>query len=209
MNHGRPGHRQLSTAIGVVAVVSSLVYLASDLIELGQDGFSTLQLALTYAAEATIPFFVLGLYVEQRHAIGRLGLISALMYAYTFVFFTGTVVVALVNQTQDWDQLTDAFGAWIDVHSALMVVAGVAFGAAVIRARVLPRWTGVCLIAGMVLMTISVALPDAMQTLAAGVRDVAFVGMGSALLRDLSSLPRVRGSSDIEPAVTAGAGARA
>ena len=64
-----------------------------------------------------------------------------------------------------------------------MVIAGIAFGVAVIRARVLPRWTGIALILGMLLMTGATALPDVAQTAAAGVRDLAFAGMGLALLR--------------------------
>jgi hypothetical protein len=169
--------------IGWSAVAFSVLYLVSDLIELFQGGFSTLQLSITYAAEAAIPLFVLGLYAVQRPRIGRLGLVAALAYAYTFVFFTSTVVYALIDHTTDWDALTARFGAWITVHSALMVVAGIAFGVAVVRAGVLPRWTGVTLALGMVLMTIATVLPDAAQTAAAGVRDLAFAGMGVALLR--------------------------
>jgi hypothetical protein len=64
-----------------------------------------------------------------------------------------------------------------------MVIAGIAFGVAVIRARVLPRWTGGTLILGMIMMTISTALPEVAQTAAAGVRDLGFAGMGVALVR--------------------------
>ena len=170
--------------VGSVAVVFSALYFATDVIELLQGGFSTVQLALTYAAEAAIPLFVLGLYALQRPRIGRLGLVAALVYAYTFVFFTSTVVYALVDHTRDWDALTSAFGAWMTVHSALMVIAGIALGVATVRARVLPRWTGAVLVLGMILMTVATALPDVAQTLAAGVRDLAFAGMGAALVRE-------------------------
>jgi hypothetical protein len=180
----RPARRRArSFLIGSAALAFSALYFVSDLMELLQGGFSTVQLALTYAAEAAIPLFVLGLYVLQRPRIGRLGLVGALAYAYTFVFFTSTVVYALIDQTSDWNALTSRFGAWMTVHSALMVVAGVAFGVAVVRARVLPRWTGGALILGMILMTVATALPDVAQTAAAGVRDLAFAGMGVALMR--------------------------
>lgn len=168
--------------VAAMSVVFSLVYLVSDVLELAQGGFSTVQLALTYAAEAAIPFFVLGLYVVQRPHIGRIGFIGAVAYAYAFVFFTGTVVYALIDHTSDWDALTGRFGAWITVHSAIMVVAGVLFGGATWHARVLPRWTGVMLVLGMLSMTVAVTLPDAAQTAAAAVRDLAFAGMGASLL---------------------------
>ena len=73
-------------------------------------------------------------------------------------------------------------GAWISVHSVLMVIAGVGFGAAIIRAKVLPRWTGALLILAMVMMAIATVLPDVAQTAAAVARDIAFAGMGASLI---------------------------
>lgn len=168
--------------VGAGALGFSLLYLVSDLVELGQGGFSTFQLVLTYVAEAAIPLFVLGLHAVQRPWIGRLGLVSALAYAYAFVFFTGTVTYALVDGTADWADLEDAWGPWITVHSLLMVLAGIGFGAAVVRAKVLPRWTGLALVAAMVLLAATAGAPDVVRTAAAGVRDLAFAGMGASLL---------------------------
>jgi hypothetical protein len=187
----------LALPIGVAAVAFSVLYLVSDLIELAQGGFSTLQLSLTYAAEAAIPLFVLGLFAVQRPRIGALGLVGAVTYAYTFVFFTSTVVYALVNHTHDWSELTTQLGAWVTVHSVLMVLAGVVFGAAVIRAHVLPRWTGITLIVGMVLMAVSTSLPDVTQTMSAAVRDLAFAGMGAAVLRRAQPEHRSAASSGV------------
>jgi hypothetical protein len=174
---------RLAVLIGVGAVAFSILYFLSDLIELVQGGYSTPQLALTYAAEAAIPLFVLGLFAMQRPQIGALGLVGAVTYAYTFVFFSSTVLYALVNHTHDWNALETQLGPWITVHSVLMVLAGITFGTAVIRAHVLPRWTGITLIAGMVLMVGTVSLPDVTQTMSATVRDLAWAGMGAALLR--------------------------
>ena len=85
---------------------------------------------MTYAGEAAIPLFVLGLYAVQRPAIGLLGLAGAVTYSYTFVFFTGTVLYAIVERTPDWAALVVRLGSWLDVHSVLMGVAGIAFGVA-------------------------------------------------------------------------------
>lgn len=176
---GRPN---LTTLVGLAAVVFSVLYLISDLMELGQGGFSTSQLVVTYVAEAAIPLFVLGLWAVQLPRIGRLGLISAVLYAYTFVYFTGTVTYALVDGSGDWELLRQRLGLWVTIHSALMVVAGIGFGIAVIRARVLPWWTGATLIAGIGLMAAAAGLPAVAQTASAGVRDLAFAAMGAALL---------------------------
>jgi hypothetical protein len=52
----------------------------------------------------------------QRLRIGRLGLVGAVAYAYSFVFYTGTVLLALVNKTSDWDALINQLGAWMSIH---------------------------------------------------------------------------------------------
>jgi hypothetical protein len=139
----RPAARiTLAQAIGVAAVVFSGLYFVSDVLELLQGGFSTPQLVLTYLAEAAIPLFVLGLYAVQRPHIGRLGLLGAVGYAYAYVFFTGTVLLALVNKSPNWESLVGDLGPWVTVHGLLMLAAGSAFGVAVVRSRLLPRWTG-------------------------------------------------------------------
>jgi hypothetical protein len=166
----------------LAAILFSALYFVSDLIELAQGGFSTGQLALTYAGEAAIPFFAIGLYAVQRPRIGRLGLVGAVSYAYSFVFFTSTVVVALVNHTRDWNALVGRMGPWVGIHGAVMVLAGLAFGLAVIRAGVLPVWTGAALMAGVVLVAVSSGLPDIVQTASAGVRDLALTGLAASLL---------------------------
>jgi hypothetical protein len=71
--------------VGVATVMFSALYFLSDLVEFAQGGFSTPQLVFTYVAEAAIPLFVLGLYAMQRPRIGRLGLIGAVGYAYSFI----------------------------------------------------------------------------------------------------------------------------
>lgn len=179
--------------LGAAAVMFSALYFLSDVLELVGGGFSTPQLLLTYAAEAAIPVFVLGLYAVQRPYIGTLGLLGAVGYAYAFVFFTGTVLLALVNESPDWETLAGDLGPWVTVHGLLMLLAGSAFGVAVVRARVLPRWTGQVLLLGVVLVALASFLPAPLQVLCAGVRDLAFAGMGLSLL---TRRPRVHMTSE-------------
>jgi hypothetical protein len=169
--------------VGIMAVAFSVLYLLSDVIEAVQGGFSNGQLWLTLVAEAAIPVFVIGLYAAQRPHIGRLGGISAVAYAYSFVFFTGTVIYALIERIGDYYTLSDDLQPWMTIHGAIMVLAGLCFGFAVIVARVVPRWTGTALMVGVVLVALSQNLPAGAQVLAAGIRDISFAGMGLALLR--------------------------
>lgn len=179
----------LRMPVGLAAIGFSVVYLASDILEVGQGHFSNVRLTLTYIGEAAIPLFVLGLYATQRPRIGRLGLAGAVAYAYSYVFFTSTVVYALVAHTTTYQGVTDAFGVWMVVHGLIMLIGGAAFGVAVVRAKVLPRWTGVCLAAGVVLVAAASGLPVLARTIAEAVPAAAFIGMGAALLRDFGHVP--------------------
>ena len=53
-----------------------------------------------------------------------------------------------------------------------------------LRARVFPRWTGLVLIAGLLVTGVlaGLGLPEGVQTVGTAVRSVAFAGMGAALL---------------------------
>jgi hypothetical protein len=176
--------RDIPTAalVGLTALAFSALYLVSDIIEALQGGFSGGQLGLTLIAEAAIPVFVIGLYLVQRPQIGRLGQLSAAAYAYSYVFFTGTVVYALIDGTSDYTALSHDLQPWMTIHGAVMVLAGLGFGVAVIRAKILPRWTAIALMAGVVLVALSQTLPEGPQVLAAATRDLGFAGMGAALL---------------------------
>jgi hypothetical protein len=171
-----------ATLVGLTALVFSALYLVSDVIEALQGGFSAGQLGLTLIAEAAIPVFVIGLYLVQRPQIGRLGRLGAAAYAYSYVFFTGTVVYALINGTSDYTALSHELQPWMTIHGAVMVLAALGFGVAVIRAKFMPRWTGIALMAGVVLVSLSQTLPEGPQLLAAAIRDLGFAGMGAALL---------------------------
>lgn len=173
--------------VGGAAVGFSLAYFASDLWEALSGGFTTGQLWLTFVAEAALPVFVLGLASVQH--LGRLGRLSALAYAYAYLFFTGTVVYALLDGTPDFAGLDRALSPWMTLHGAVMLFAGLGFGLATARAGVLPRWTGFTLMAGVVLVSCSQGLPEAVQLLAAGLRDLGFAGMGVALLRRRDVVP--------------------
>jgi hypothetical protein len=180
-----------ATLVGLTALAFSALYLLSDVIEAIQGGFSGSQLGLTLIAEAAIPIFVIGLYLVQRPHIGRLGQLSAAAYAYSYVFFTGTVIYALADGTSDYNALSHDLQPWMTIHGTIMVLAGLGFGFAVIRAKVLPPWTGIALMAGVVLVSLSQTLPEGPQVLAAAIRGLGFAGMGAALLGAERRSPQV------------------
>ncbi len=177
-----PGNDSIRVPVGAAALGFSIAYFLSDAIEAAQGGFSTGQLLLTLVAELAIPFFVVGLYLVQRPRIGRLGAWGAAGYAVAYAFFVWTVVYPLIHDIPDFSTLSEIFGVWMFLGGALMVLSGLAFGRATIQAGVLPRWTAVSLMAGVVLVAATQGAPEGLQLIAAGVRDLGFAGMGAALL---------------------------
>jgi hypothetical protein len=181
--HTAPDPRlRLARLVGLATIAFTTVYLASDVLETIQGGFTTERLLLTYAGESAIPLFVLGLYAVQRPFIGRLGLLGATAYAYSYVFFTSTVVYAVIDRTANYADLATAFGVWMTLHGCVMVIGGITFGIAVMRAEVFPRWTGICLGAGVCLVAAATGLPTVARTFAEAVVAAAFIGMGATLL---------------------------
>lgn len=175
--------RPLAALIGLAALVFSALYFLSDAMEAVQGGFSASQLWLTLVSEAAIPAFVIGLAKVQGQRFGRLGWASAWAYAYSYIYFTGTVVYALARRTDTYHELSRQLGAVMLVHGAVMVAAGIGFGTAALRARVVPRWNAAALMAGVVLVALSQNMPTAVGLAAAALRDTGFAGMGLALLR--------------------------
>jgi hypothetical protein len=176
-------HMTMRHVVGTAAITFSAIYFLSDVLETVQGDFSVLRLSLTYAGEAALPIFVIGLYAVQRPRIGRLGMFGAVAYAYSYVFFTATVLYALVGTAPNYAAVTTVFGAWMTVHGLIMVVGGLTFGLAVVRAGVLPRWAGIALMVGVILVAAASGLPTVARTLAEALPAAAFVGMGTRLLR--------------------------
>lgn len=190
--------RGLVVWVGIAAIVFPAVYLVSDLVEVAQGDFSTFRLTLTYIGEAGFALFVVGLCAVLRGSIDGLGALGGLAYAYSYVFFTSTVVWAIVAGIPNWEALGDDFGWWITAHGAVVVVGGIAFGLAIARGGVLPAWTGYALAAGVVLVAAASGLGNLERTVAAAVPDAAFVGMGIALLRETRSQPVLALEGDVQ-----------
>jgi len=184
--------RVLRRLVGAGAVLAPALHSLTDLLEVTNGGFSPGQLALNYAAFVTMPFVIVGLYAVQRPRVGWAGLAGALAYGAAFVYFAGTTTYALARGTPDYATLLRELGGLYTAHGALMVAGGLLFGAAVLRAGVLPRWTGAALMGG-VAMNAAVAflpVPPIVQTAGSALRNVALVGAGLALLRSRAGSPR-------------------
>ncbi len=95
--------------------------------------------------------------------------------------FTTSVVYALVKDTANYDDLSDALGLWMTIPGIIMLLSGIGFGIAVIRAGELPAWTGYALVVGVVLVVATQDASEAASVIAAAIRAAAWAGMGYAL----------------------------
>lgn len=179
------GDHDLRKVLAYGAVLAPALHTVTDGIEWAQGGFSPVQLWLNYLAFLPVPALMLGLYAVQRPRISRLGLIGALAYGFSFIYFAHTTLFAIATAAPTYERLWDRLGPLYTVHGALMIVGGAAFGWATVRSGVLPRWTASLFLAGLSL-NLAVALlpvPDLLQTLGTAVRNAGLVGMGLWLLR--------------------------
>lgn len=177
--------RQLRFLVGMTAIVAPLVHSLTDVIEWVSGGFSVTHLWANYVAFMLIPSMVIGLWAMQWPKIGWLGLLGALFYGFSFIYFTHTTQYALLQHIANYQILCEQLGLVYTVHGALMIIGGVCFGVATYRAGVLPRWCTVVFLIGiglnLILALIQVA--ELWQTLGSALRNLGLIGMGGYLLQ--------------------------
>lgn len=184
----KTGSPSIARCMGVLAVVASAAYWISDVWEAAAGQFTEGQLWLTLVAEACVPVFVLGLSRYRRWDTA--GTVAAIGYAAAYVYFTGTVIFALLEHTRDFAELSDDLDPWMTVAGGVMVVCGIGLGVVVTWTRAYPTWTGWALGLGVVLVAATTAAPSLVALAATGVRDLAWAGMGWALASSGSRPPR-------------------
>lgn len=177
---------RLSTRLTAFAAIAfPVLHSITDLMEWVQGGFSPLHLFLNYLAFLPLPAVMLGLYAVQRPRISGWGLVGALLYGFAFIYFAFTTLYALTAAIPTYEALWSRLGVVYTAHGGVMVLGGLAFGFATVRARVLPRWTALLFLSGIGLnfLLALVPVPDLLQTLGTTLRNAGLVGMGWATSR--------------------------
>ena len=164
--------------IGWSAMAAPALHTLTDLMEWTQGGFSQPQLWLNYVAFVPVPAILIGLYAAQRPRISGLGLAGALSYGFAFIYSAHTTLVAISTNAPDYEALWSGLGGMYTLHGAVMVAGGAAFGWATLQAAVLPRWTAVVFLAGVIVNLVLALLPapDLLQTIGTTLRNVGLIG---------------------------------
>ncbi|MBK9214147.1 MAG: hypothetical protein IPM59_00880 [Chloracidobacterium sp.] len=168
--------------VGLGAIVAPTLHSITDLMEWLQGGFSPVQLWLNYFAFLLVPAVLVGLYAVQRPRIGRMGLVGSLLYGFSFIYFAHSTLHALEAGVQTYEGLWAELGWLYSLHGAAMILGGVLFGSAALKASVFPRWTVWLFLLGLGLNLLFAVIPlaEIFQTLGTTVRNIGLVGMGFA-----------------------------
>jgi hypothetical protein len=136
---------------GLAAMVSGVLFLAFPLLGYGLAGFmhpffyrvEEVLLFLIVVAVGLVPVGMLGFHALQRQSHGRIGLAG-----FYLVVTASLVVAAGIADYFIWgDFLQEAPPVWLGWGLLGLLVGFVLYGAATLRAKVLPRWCGVAFIA--------------------------------------------------------------
>jgi hypothetical protein len=174
----------LLVVVGWAAIVAPVLHCITDAMEWHQGGFSPLQLWLNYLAFLPMSWLLLGIYAVRSEQLGPSALAGALLYGIAFTYFAHTTLHALQARSPNYEALWQQLGTMYTVHGAAMVVGGLFFAGAALRANVLPRFAVLLFGAGL-LINLGLALvpaPDILQTVGTLIRNAGLAGMGYALL---------------------------
>jgi hypothetical protein len=176
--------------VGATAVLAAGLHALSDALEWWR-GFSELQLTINYLGFLLMPAVFIGLFSVQRPRIGWLGLLGAFLYGAAFVYFAFTTLYAIQEDIPRYDQLLARLGGTYTLHGALMVLGGVLFAVASLRADVLPPWSIALFLGGLVVNLLMALLPAPaiLQTVGSTLRNLGIIGMGVTIWRGRASPP--------------------
>jgi hypothetical protein len=179
-----PARSALQLAVGVAALLAPALHSITDLMEWAQQGFSTAQLWLNFAAFLPMPWLLLGLYVLHDPKPGAAGLVGALLYGAAFTYFAHSALYAIAEGVPDYAALWQRLGAAYTAAGVAMVCGGLLFGASVLRAGWLPRLSVLLFLAGVGanLVLGLLPVPDILQTVGSAVRNLGLALMGYAVL---------------------------
>jgi len=168
---------------GLAAMAGGMLFLAFPLLGYGLAGFmhpifyrvEEVLLFLMVVALMLVPVGMVGFHALQRQSYGRMGLAG-----FWLVFVASLVVAAGVADYFIWgDFLQEAPPVWLGGGLLGLLVGSVLYGAAILRAKVLPRWCGVVFIAALPVALVSSG-PMSFASMF-GVFGLAWLALGYAL----------------------------
>lgn len=172
--------RNLNWIIGTVSIIAPGLHFISDVLEWINGGFTFDQLLINYSAFVAMPFLIVGLCFVQRSSLHWYGLLGALLYGVSFIYFSHSTLVALENSTASYDDLWRQLGSIYILHGGMMIAGGLLFGLDSLRLRVLSRTGVAAFVLGLLLnLLFSIStFPVIFQTLGSSLRNLGLIIIG-------------------------------
>lgn len=175
---------KLNRIIGIASIVAPGLHLLSDILELFSGGFTSRQLLINYVAFLAMPFLIIGLCFVQRDVLRWYGLLGAVIYGVSFIYFAHSTMVALESSISSYAGLWNQLGGLYTFHGGLMVVGGLLFGFGSLHAGIISRSgvtvfvIGVCL---NLLLSLS-PMSAEYQIIGSSMRNLGLIIIGSSIL---------------------------
>jgi hypothetical protein len=199
----------LTKASAVAAVAAGLLFVAVQVNHPHSDvtSITTTEVIIRNAIKMTMAVLALvgitGIYLRQVRQSGVLGLLGYLLWCTGFILIMATSYVAayvlppLADQAPGYvgDVIAVAIGGPVTGDIGLLqtvnqlqslgyLAGGLIFGIALFRAKVLPRWASLTLIAGSLLTLLVPVLPHSLDRLLAYPVGLALICLGVSLWRE-------------------------
>ncbi|MGF1661168.1 MAG: hypothetical protein ACFCVG_01625 [Kineosporiaceae bacterium] len=183
---------------GAVAVVAgALVILASELVETFGGGYSDTTFTLLIVGRAVLGAGIWALHRVQARSGGLPSLLGAALL--TVAMYVLSLQEILAWGARSEAEVIERAGPIFWVGIPLVAVGGLLFGLSVVRARVLPLWTGAVPLAALVAIAVGIATDlEVVISVANMAISASFLGMGAAVLT--GRLGAGRASATPEPA---------
>jgi hypothetical protein len=165
----------------VAVVVGALVILASELLETFGGGYSDTTFTLLIAGRAVLGAGIWALHRVQARSGGLPSLLGAGLL--TVAMYVLSLQEILAWGARSEAEVIERAGPIYWVGIPLVAVGGLLFGLSVVRARVLPLWTGAVPLAALV--AIAVGIPTDLEVVISVANmaiNAAFAAMGAAVL---------------------------
>lgn len=161
---------------------AGLLLVVSETVERIGGGLTPASYTATIAAFAAIAATAWILHRGQGHRAGRYGLVATALFTIGAGLESVVDVIGFGEPTlAELQESTGLLGA---IAGPALVIGTVAFGVAVLRARVLPRWTGIVAVTTpWLLVATSFGLPTAVASIGNMILGAALAAMGLQVAR--------------------------
>jgi hypothetical protein len=168
---------------GIIGIVVGVLNVIVELLP------EQINLPLELLVNTLALWILIALYLRQREASGKLGLIGYAVQSFGIalvvgLLFTQAFVLPELDAAQKEAVLAGPTGLAAVVALAIMTLGAVLFGIATVRARVFPRWAALLLMAGFIIVPMGAIASPIVKTIGEVVSSAGLIGLSYVLFSE-------------------------